>query len=159
MYSSRDQRDWVQSLETETEISFNSVSISRPRPRLFSCSLNNETETETFFSESQLRDRDRDFFCQISRSRLRPRLPLVSKSRPRPRFFRDSCKPLESSILRAQKFDSNLTMIETEGVPVTKKSSPYFHNSQHFEKQPLILVLPSPKHPDNYLFKAIPYLI
>merc|ERR1712030_138951 len=87
--------------------------------RLFSCSLNNETETETFFSESQLRDRDRDFLCQISRSRLRPRLPLVSKSRPR--FFRDSCTPLESSILRARKFDSNLTMIKTEGVPLTKK--------------------------------------
>merc|ERR1712002_863429 len=66
------------------------VSTTRLRPRLFSQSLNFEIEPETFF-------------CQISRSRLRPRLPLVSKLRPRPRFFRDSCTPLESFILRAQQ--------------------------------------------------------
>ena len=71
----RDQRDWIQSLETETEIGFKSVSISRPRPRLFSCGFNDETETETFFSESQLRDRD-FFFGKISRSRLGSRLFL-----------------------------------------------------------------------------------
>ena len=59
----RDQRDWVDSLETEIFLHW--VSILRPRPRLFSCSLNYKSETETFFQSLNFETEIETFFSSL----------------------------------------------------------------------------------------------